>query len=391
MSRMEKRQQSKRKRGILFLCALLCIICIGGLAFISTKEKKMEENLDNILEEGSHMPLMPKKLEPTKEVETFTEADLPKEVERPKEQEPIMVMISATGDFTLGNYLPTDETNTFDDVFRKQGRDYGYFLSNVKDIFQSDDLTLVNLEGPLTHATKKMDKPFPFKGDPSYVRILTEGGVEAVNVANNHSHDYFEQGYQDTLKTLEQANIGYYGYGKSYITEQKGIKIGVLGYKTWAKTDAFTQILEKEITHIKEQTDLLIVSFHWGDERTYYPNDIQKYYGHLAIDVGADLVIGRHPHVIQGIEQYKDRYIVYSLGNFCYGGHRNPPDKDTFIFQQTFVFDEQKQCLLHESFINLIPCRISSVPDRNDYRPTPLEGDEKERVRKRIEELSSHF
>ncbi|NMA82900.1 MAG: CapA family protein [Epulopiscium sp.] len=404
MGRRLKRKKNNHRKWCIFLGILICIasIQLAVLTFVWASQNKniqkppswiaVEEGKNESTEEDIGVPV---EVQDSEKIDFNVDEELQEESLVEDEEATIIkpirknITISAAGDFTLGNYLPTYEANTFDDVFRKQGQDYTYFLSNVKEIFEADDLTLVNLEGPLTNATAHMDKPFPFKGAPSYVNILTSGSVEAVNVANNHSHDYFEQGHQDTLRALENASVGYYGYGHQYIKEIEGVKIGVLGYKTWAKTDPFIATLKKEITYMKEKTDLLIVSFHWGDERTYFPNEVQKYFAHLSIDLGADLIIGHHPHVIQGIERYKDRAIVYSLGNFCYGGHRNPPDKDTFIFQQTFVFDEDNQWLIEESTENIIPCRISSVIHRNDYRPTPLEGEEKERLYKRIEELSA--
>ncbi len=116
-------------------------------------------------------------------------------------------------------------------------------------------------------------------------------------------------------------------------------------------------------------------------ERSNYPNATQLELGRYAIDQGADLVAGHHPHVIQGIEKYKGRYIVYSLANFCFGGNRNPSDKDTFIFQNAFTFKGKELISVKGK---VIPCQVSSVKEVNDYQPTILEGEEKERVLKRI-------
>ena len=138
---------------------------------------------------------------------------------------------------------------------------------------------------------------------------------------------------------------------------------------------------------MKRQTNLVIICFHWGDEGKYYPNKTQVAIGRYAVDEGADLVLGTHPHVIEGIEKYNGKYIVYSLGNFIFGGNRNPSDKDAFIFQQTFTFDEAKS-LIESSNMNLIPISISSVKERNDFRPVILEGSEKDRVLKKIDDLS---
>ena len=191
----------------------------------------------------------------------------------------------------------------------------------------------------MTTATKKADKKFRFKADPSYVEILKQGNIEAVSIANNHTLDYLEKGYEDTLETLEKAGIGYFGYEHKYITQVRDIKIGVLGYYCMKITDKQKDDIKNAIDELKSQdTDLVIIMFHWGIERDYWPNSTQKELAYYSIDNGADLVLGAHPHVIQGIEEYKGKQIVYSLANFCFGGNKNPKDKDTMIYIQRFNF-----------------------------------------------------
>lgn len=157
-----------------------------------------------------------------------------------------------------------------------------------------------------------------------------------------------------------------------------------LGYQGW-NTDIKDQV-KSDIEEVRDQADIVIVSFHWGIETKNYPNDVQLELGRFAIDAGADVVAGHHPHVIQGIDKYKGKYIVYSLGNFCFGGNRNPKDKDTFIFQNQFTFSDGE---LIDSHGIIIPCSISSRKDVNDYQPTVLEGEEAERVMNRILKYSS--
>jgi len=306
------------------------------------------------------------------------------------------ITISVAGDFTLGRDEEFGYVNSLDYEVEQYNSDFLHFVEYIKPLFESDDLTLVNLETTFTTAIKKADKKFRFKGDPSYVQFLQEANVEAVNIANNHTYDYFAKGFEDTVKTLEEANIGYFGsdsylgYDYKFNSEINEIRIGLLGYKGWEVNDYIKEKIEKDIQEMKQNTDLLIVSFHWGIEQNNYPNEIQIGLGHFVIDQGADLVFGHHPHVIQGIEKYQGKYIVYSLGNFLYGGHKNPTDKDTFIFQQTFYFQENGRLLAAEKF-NIIPFSISSVNTRNDYKPTPLEGEDKDRLLERIATYSSVF
>lgn len=131
---------------------------------------------------------------------------------------------------------------------------------------------------------------------------------------------------------------------------------------------------------------LSLQSFHWGEEKAEYPNDVQVELAHAAIDAGADLVLGHHPHVLQGIEQYKGKNIVYSLGNFCFGGNMYPSDMDTMIFQQTFTLKGGK--LQEDNVTNIIPCSISSVEDYNNYQPTPAAGEKETEILNKITQRS---
>lgn len=300
----------------------------------------------------------------------------------------VSIVINAAGDCTLGSDDNFGYINTFHHEVERQNYEYDYFFRNVKDIFEDDDLTIVNLETTLTTSTEKADKLFKFRGHPSYVQILKEGDIEVVNIANNHIFDYLQQGYNDTLKTLEDADIGYFGYENQYITEIKGIKIGLLGCLGWRCSESIKEQLKQDIDKLKEVTDIIILSFHWGVERAFYPIDIQRELAHYCIDQGVDLILGHHPHVIQGIEKYNGKNIVYSLGNFSFGGNKNPSDKDTFIYRHTFHFIDG-QLKVEET--EVIPCSISSVTDRNNYQPTILKGEDAERVFSRIIEYSAGF
>ena len=296
------------------------------------------------------------------------------------------ITISAAGDVTLGRDENFGWERTFDHELELQNENFAYFFNNVKHIFEADDLSIVNLETTLTTATKKAEKKFRFKADPSYVEILKQANIEAVSIANNHTLDFLDKGYQDTLKTLDEAGVGYYGYEHKYITEVRDIKIGVLGYYSMKATDKLKMEIEQAIDELKnEGTDLVVIMFHWGIERDYWPNSAQKELAYFSIDSGADLVLGSHPHVLQGIEEYNGKQIVYSLANFCFGGNKNPKDKDTMIYVQRFNFKNGE--LLSQEY-DIIPCSISSVANRNNYQPTPLEGEEAERVIKIIDKYS---
>jgi len=305
-------------------------------------------------------------------------------IRKRKNQNKKYITISFAGDCTIGYDENYSYENSFPFVLKKQMNNYGYFFQRVKPVFENDDLTLVNLETTLTSRVNKAEKKFRFKGEPSYVNILKEGSIEMVNISNNHIYDYFKEGFFDTINTLQEAGILYSGEGYIEYYNVKGITIASIGYRGWS-----THIkphLAKDIKDAKNEASIVIVSFHWGDEHTYYPNQTQISLGRFAVDQGADVVVGHHPHVIQGIENYKDKYIVYSLGNFCFGGNKNPKDKDTFIFQSQFTLINKKITANNKK---IIPCSISSVKHINNYQPDILKANEKKRVINRIYEYST--
>lgn len=301
---------------------------------------------------------------------------------------PVSLTLSVVGDCTLG----TDETFDYDTSLNAYYENYGadYFLQNVKDIFSADDLTIANFEGTLTDSDEREDKTFAFKAPASYASILTGGSVEAVNTANNHSHDYGEQSFNDTLAALDDAGIVHFGYDETAVMDVKGIKVGLVGiYELYDHLEREQQ-LKDNIAKVKaDGAQLIVVIFHWGNETETVPDSNQTTLGRIAIDEGADLVCGHHPHVLQGIETYKGRNIVYSLGNFCFGGNSSPSDMDTMIYQQTFTIDADG--VKKDNVTNIIPCSISSAAydGYNNYQPTPAEGDEATRILGKINERSS--
>ncbi|QDW74591.1 CapA family protein [Lachnospiraceae bacterium KGMB03038] len=301
---------------------------------------------------------------------------------------PIKITVSSMGDCTLGTDENFNQSTSFNAYYNAQGPDY--FFKNVRSILEEDDLSIINLEGTFTDSDQRQEKTFAFKADPEYVSILTGSSIEAANLANNHSRDYGEESYTDTVETLDQAGIASFGYDQVDLLEINGVKVGLTGIYELAEHLDKQQEVKENIAALKEAgAQVIIVNFHWGIEKEYVPNDTQKTLAHLAIDEGADLVIGHHPHVLQGIERYKGKYIAYSLGNFSFGGNSNPSDKDTMIFQQTFTVADGKAETNDD--INIIPCSLSSASGYNDYCPTPLEGSEKERVLEKLQEYSADF
>lgn len=330
------------------------------------------------------------KEEPQSETKTESankEGQKPEKQETPEVQE-TTITISAAGDCTLG----TDEGFNYKRSFKGKYdavQDPAYFFQNVQPVFAQDDLTIVNMEGTLTEETTREPKQFAFKGDAEYAKILTAGAVEAANLANNHSFDYGKKSYEDTITALEAEGISSFGYERTAVMDIKGVKVGLAGVYELAEHIDCKQDLLDNIASLKEQgAQIIIVSFHWGQEKENVPSDVQVELAHAAVDNGADLVLGHHPHVLQGIEEYKGKNIVYSLGNFCFGGNSAPSDMDTMIFQQTFIVKDGK--LQEDNVTNILPCKISSAYEEgyNNYQPILAEGDQKEKIFERLSEYS---
>ena len=301
---------------------------------------------------------------------------------------PVSLTLSVVGDCTLGTDETFDDDTSLNAYYENYGADY--FLQNVRSIFSADDLTIANFEGTLTDSDEREDKTFAFKAPASYASILSGSSVEAVNTANNHSHDYGDQGFDDTLAALDDAGIVHFGYDETAVMDIKGIKVGMVGiYELYDHLDREQQLKDNIAKVQADGAQLIVVIFHWGNETETVPDSNQTTLGRMAIDLGADLVCGHHPHVLQGIETYKGKNIVYSLGNFCFGGNSSPSDMDTMIYQQTFTIDADG--VKNDNVTNIIPCSISSAAydGYNNYQPTPAEGDEATRILEKINERSS--
>lgn len=387
----KKRQKARRRKQAVFfgaagiVCLVLIVVIARGILDLRAEEQAAREKQNQEAAAKETETEKSQKAQENQDEETLDTVPVEEEDMGVSAQ----VTISAAGDFTLGTDENFDYSTSLPARY-EEVQDPGYFLQNVKDIFASDDLTIVNLEGPLTTSEERADKQFSFKGDPSYTEILTNGSVEACNLANNHSKDYGIQGYEDTIANVEAAGIKTFGYERTAIWETNGVKVGLAGVYELAEGMDCQDDMTAAIQSLKDAgADLVIVSFHWGVEKENYPDETQQALAHAAIDQGADLVLGHHPHVLQGIEKYQGKYIVYSLGNFCFGGNKNPSDKDTMIFQQTFTLENGE--VVEDDAINIIPCRISSEDDYNNYQPTPAEGEEAQRILGRVQEYSQGF
>lgn len=282
------------------------------------------------------------------------------------------------------------------ELLDKKGYDYSY--AALDGLFKKDDLTVVNLETPVTTGgVGAVDKQYVFKGAPEALDALKKAGVDAVNLANNHTLDQGEDGLKDTLSHLAAREIPYVGAGlnskeaySAQYFERNGIKIALLGFtRVIPKSDwmagknkpGLASVYDsaeglKAIAQAKKQADLVVVVVHWGKERIEQYDSTQQTLGHSFIDAGADLVIGGHPHVLQGIEPYKGKWIVYSTGNFIFTRSTVPATWETAVFQAECSIKAQ--------------CSLQLKPMHAELaQPVPMNEEDGQLLLKRVEALSS--
>lgn len=304
-----------------------------------------------------------------------------------------VIRLTFAGDCTLGGHegWMGYSVGTFR-VMQQEVGGYAYFLEKVQDIFAHDDVTLVNLEVVLADSARGLnpERKWNFRGTTDCVRILTEGSVEAVTLGNNHTRDFGKPGLDSTRDTLRAAGVGYCVDKEVFFFEKAGARVAFLGFwetsfrqhKTW---------LAQEIARLKteERCAAVVVVYHGGSE--YRPKHARSQQEDMrwAVDAGADLVVGHHPHVLQGMEIYRNRQIFYSLGDFCYGGNRKPREIEypTMVLGVELGVDAQglvyQQATIH-------PARISATAPRNNYQPYLVAGEQAADVMQRIQNDTPH-
>ncbi len=394
----------KRSLTALFLCFMLCLTAAGcgrrlpqptGAAGEETVSSAESEGAAHAESEGATHA----ESETAAPAETEGSTAESGEGESTHAEGLTVLTLNAVGDCTLGNDVDQPQDRCFNAMYRQVGNDLDYFLGGVRQIFAADDLTIANLECTLTDRGAEAQKVWSFRGEPAYAKILSRSSVEAATFANNHNRDYGDVSYTDTISHLTAEGVAVAVEDRTVLLEVKGIKVGLFAVQSaflagegtanreYYDTGALKTRTDSCISALKAQgAQLIIAAYHWGIEGADSVTAQQKELGHYAVDRGADLVLGTHPHCLQPVECYQGRYIVYSLANFCYGGHTNPGDKDTFIWQQQFCFADG--VLTDCRAARLIPCSLSGASDRNDYRPVTVSGNAAQNIISRINRMN---
>ncbi len=326
---------------------------------------------------------------------------------------PPRLTIVAGGDTTLGYNLQDHFDRLLAEGEPRDALEARYF-SGVRPLLEQAGLAVVNLECPFTARGTKVPKNFNFRARPELVEILRRGAVDVVSCANNHVKDYGPEGVADTLATLDAAGIARFGAGATLddarapcIIERDGVRVGFVGWYFQAAADMFEPkvlyatrwtagvagcythldgiraMVREDVERLVPRVDAVIPFFHWGKEGSYAVREYQQELAHLCVDLGARAVLGAHPHRFQGVEVYRGAPIYYSLGNFVYGGIKDPSDPIAGLARFTVSRDGV-------SSAEVVPLRFTRWPD-DPFRPTVLEGDERELALAHFAELSRPF
>ena len=288
-------------------------------------------------------------------------------------------LLSFIGDCSIGDgYNSIKGERSYHSVVDREG--YAWPFSDVVQYLSRDDLTVANLEVVITEKSNRQNIMYPLRAAPDHVNILLEGSVEMVNTVNNHSMDYFDAGYQDTLQYLDEAGIAHFGslrynkedgYDHLAVRDVKGIRFGFVGfsYPSLDSDWAINNII-KRVQKLKEEDgcEIVVVSLHWGRETYMTPESWQLKTAKKILDGGADMIYGHHPHVLQTMCFYKGKPILFSVGNFTFGT-MSDVDKRTGIFQTTYERIDGKPVLRK---LQVIPCQTRGS---NDYRPFEVTGE----------------
>ena len=293
------------------------------------------------------------------------------------------VCITFLGDCTLGGEEKVRNAyRGFARTIERNGPAYPF--RNLITMTGKDDLTVANLEGVLSdRELKKVQKTYNFIGSTSYTDILTAGSVDCVSLANNHTHDYGNEGYADTKQALEDAGIAWFGTDRMAVWENgSGLMIGFLGVSGSLSGDRAKDFRNRAEALRSMGCAAIITVMHAGTEYDPKPDGYQRQIVAKAASVSS-LIVGHHPHIVQGVEEHDGVPVVYSLGNCVFGGNGNPKDHDALALQAELDFEEGE---LTGITLHFYPISVSGEASYNDYSPVLLEGKGAERVLKKMEE-----
>lgn len=356
----------------VFYSALFAALLFCGCFFLYNRDVNagiIESNLPNT--------------EPAEQISAAAFAQVVPDIEPVMQTEPepeedgFTVSFTFLGDCILSTNVGDNRKDTFIETAKKEPD--SYFFDKAKPYYKNSDFVMANCEFVMTNGnplkTQKDGTAFWFKSPVSFVSILRSAGIDLVTIANNHTYDYGEEGYSDTKAALKSADIAWGDLANPLYVEKNGVVFGIICTNLFSKN--YDPMITPVIDEVNKNSDIQIMYFHGGTEKEHTPEDWMVELCHKYADMGVDLIIGSHPHVLRPLEEYNGVDIFYSLGNFCYGANRLPENR-TIILTETFCFDENG--VYTGSDEEIIPFYVYTG-DTNNWQPAPIEDeDEKSAV-----------
>ncbi|MBU8568560.1 CapA family protein [Virgibacillus pantothenticus] len=303
---------------------------------------------------------------------------------------PDQITLSMVGDTSFGTYPEAPKHLQFNTVFEKNNGDNQYVFKNSMPWFHSDDYTVINAESAFTTRTDAQDKKWRIKSDPKYAAFLPASGIEAANLANNHTMDYFAAGYEDTLNAFKKHDVAVFNEDIPLTKSINGIETIFLGYDYRYKksADSYLHHIIQDVQKYKKEDNLVIVNMHWGIEYMEIPATYQTKFGHATIDAGADIIIGHHPHRLQSVEKYNGKYIIYSMGDYAFGADPTLKSRQTAIFRLTFA--KENNAIVTKG-LRIVPTLENSngSETENNYQPLPVFGKEAKEIVNELVRISN--
>lgn len=349
----------KKFTAFLLTTVSLSALAAGGVLFFERMAPSSGEGLNSVYAETAISPS-----------ETAESSLVTLPITQLSHNEPVYETISFTflGDCILASNEGDARTDSFTEIADIAAPQY--FFEKALPYYENSDFVVANSEFVISDdtlaKTEKEGTAFWFKAPVSRTEILKAAGIDIVTIANNHTGDYGDKGYEDTKAALDEAGILWGDSSNVVYVKKNGITFSIICSKLFSTN--FDPIITPLVEEAAEKSDIQILFFHGGTENEHAPEDWLTELCHKYADMGVDLIVGSHPHVLRPFEEYKDTDIIYSLGNFCYGGNRTPENR-TVVFTESFVFDEDGNYLDKEE--NIIPFYVYSG-SHNNWQPAPI-------------------
>lgn len=369
-----REKQIRKMKQLIMIVAVLLVAAIGTIVVLAKKASNKTEKIKSKTENVTDAELVSTEetTSAAPKIEMIDDASASDAV-----SDDFEIRMNFVGDCCMATDLQDASEGTL--LWYEQNYPTSYFFDGVRSVFEADDFTVANCENVFSDSDipprdKGDEIAYWFKAPTRFAKVFSDNSIEAVTINNNHTEDYGEEDFEDTKKALDAAGVDWGFRDKIIYYEKGGYKIGVVCVSYYDYDEAERILPWLEIA--KENSDFQIIFFHGGTEHVFEVEEWKVDACHLMIDNGADLVLGSHPHVIQRREKYNGADIVYSLGNFCFGGNTAPEPNRTIIYGYTLKLHKNGDKVeLVNREENIIPCYVYTG-EYNNWQPAIIEDED---------------